>query len=95
VAPPNLYPRFVTFTDVGNPKSVKLVDPANLAATFGPGFALKSVKLELTDEKVTTGLIEGALSWLGPYPEPGLCEPVKNVPLPDCRKVHQGDFIRR
>ena len=92
---PDLYPRLVTFSDVNDPKSVKLVDPANLAAAFGPGFALKSVKLELTDEKVKEGVIERILVWLGPYPEPGLCEPVKNVPLPDCRKVHQGDFIRR
>jgi hypothetical protein len=62
--PEELYPRLVTFADVSDPKSVKLVDPANLAATFGPGFALKSVKLEVTDEKVTEGAIEGALGWL-------------------------------
>jgi hypothetical protein len=63
VVPPSLYPRFVTFTDVSSPKSVKLVDPADLAAAFGPGFALRSVKLELTDEKVTEGVISKLLQW--------------------------------
>jgi hypothetical protein len=63
VVPPSLYPRFVTFTDISNPKSVKLVDPADLAAAFGPGFALKMVKLELTDEKLTNGALGRVLKW--------------------------------
>jgi hypothetical protein len=62
--PPALYPRLVTFTDVNNPKTVKLVDPANLAATFGPGFALKAIKLEITGDPVTEGEVEKVLVWL-------------------------------
>jgi hypothetical protein len=65
--PQDKYPRLVTFTDVSDPKSVKLVDPSNLAAAFGPGFALKSVKLEVTDEKVTEGPVGMLLSWLAEY----------------------------
>jgi hypothetical protein len=61
--PPALYPQLVTFTDINDPASVKLVDPNNLAATFGPGFALKGMKLEITDEKVTEGKIERVLTW--------------------------------
>ncbi|MEJ1992031.1 MAG: hypothetical protein P8X50_10060, partial [Maritimibacter sp.] len=38
--PRNLYPRLVTFTDITDPTSVALVDPDNLAASFGPGYAL-------------------------------------------------------
>ena len=61
---PEKYPMLVTFTDVSNPKTVKLVDPENLAAAFGPGFALKSVKLELTDEKLTEGAVGHVLDWV-------------------------------
>jgi hypothetical protein len=94
--PPALYPRLVMFKDVNDPASVQLVDPSNLAATFGPGFALKGIKLEMTDEPVTRGGIEKVLSWLGPYPEPGLCPPTGSTgPVPDCRKIHEGDLIRR
>jgi hypothetical protein len=62
--PPSLYPRLVTFTDINNPKSVKLVDPADLAAVFGSGFRLKAIRLEITDEPVTEGEIETVLGWL-------------------------------
>jgi hypothetical protein len=65
--PRRLYPTLVTFTDLSNPKSVKLVDPANLAATFGGGYALKSITLEITDDPETKGRIEKLLSWLGEF----------------------------
>jgi hypothetical protein len=58
------YPALVTFTDINDPKSVKLVDPANLAATFGEGYNLKSITLEITDEGVTKGKTEQVLPWL-------------------------------
>jgi hypothetical protein len=56
--PQDKYPRLVTFTDVSDPKSVKLVDPANLAAVFGPEVALKSM---------TRGAVEELLAWWCPY----------------------------
>jgi hypothetical protein len=62
--PRDQYPLLVTFTDINDPKSVKLVDPANLAATFGQGYQLKSIALEITDEDVTNGRIEKILGWL-------------------------------
>jgi hypothetical protein len=58
------YPMLVTFGDIADPTSVKLVDPADLAASFGPGVRLKSVTLEVTDEPVTGGAVEGVLGWL-------------------------------
>jgi hypothetical protein len=61
--PPKLYPRLVTFADINDPKTVAKADPANLAASFGPGYALKGVTLEITDEKVTEGEMEKALVW--------------------------------
>jgi hypothetical protein len=56
------YPMLVTFTDIDDPKSVQRVDPANLAASFGPGIRLKRITVEVTDDDVTTG-IEKRLGW--------------------------------
>jgi hypothetical protein len=67
VVPPGRYPMLVTFDDIGDPKTVKLIDPANLAATFGPGFALKSITIEITDETVTEGKVEAVLWWINKY----------------------------
>jgi hypothetical protein len=53
----------VTFTDITDPKSVQRVDPANLAASFGPGVKLKRIVVETTSERVTTG-IQKRLGWL-------------------------------
>ncbi|MGB3139826.1 MAG: hypothetical protein WBB16_03420 [Aestuariivirga sp.] len=62
--PPKHYPMLVTFADINDPKSVKLVDPGNLAATFGPGYSLKSIALEITEERVTDGKVENVLAWI-------------------------------
>ena len=58
VLPRELYPMFVTFDDISDPASVKRVDPANLAATFGPGHSLNKVTLSITDEPGTKGSFE-------------------------------------
>ncbi|WP_156712004.1 twin-arginine translocation signal domain-containing protein [Nitratireductor arenosus] len=58
------YPLLVTFTDIADPTTVKRVDPDDLAATFGPGVALKRITLEITDEAVTEGEVEAVLGWL-------------------------------
>jgi hypothetical protein len=60
-------PRLVTFTDINNPKTVKLADPANLAATFGAGVKLKRITVEITDDAVTEGEVEKVLGWLDDY----------------------------
>ncbi|MEQ8448446.1 MAG: hypothetical protein RIB97_02055 [Nitratireductor sp.] len=63
--PPERYPLLVTFTDIADPTTVKRVDPDDLAATFGPGVALKRITLEITDEAVTEGEVEKkVLGWL-------------------------------
>jgi hypothetical protein len=56
-------PMLVTFRDVTDPKSVEQADPANLAASFGPGVSLQRIIVEITDEPVTTGIGE-RLKWL-------------------------------
>ncbi|MDR4487064.1 MAG: hypothetical protein R3B83_06010 [Nitrospirales bacterium] len=52
----------VTFTDLTDPTTVKVVDPENLAPTFGPGVSLKRITLKITDEPVTAK-IESVLGW--------------------------------
>lgn len=61
--PHDRYPLLVTFTDITDPKTVQKVDPANLAAMFGPGVLLNRITLEITDEPVTEGKIESVLGW--------------------------------
>lgn len=62
--PVGQYPMLVAFGDIADPESVKLVDTADLAGSFVPGVRLKSVTLEVTDEAVTEGVVEGVLGWL-------------------------------
>jgi hypothetical protein len=56
------YPYLVRFRDQVDPKSVEQVDPDNLAKSFGPGYHLKSLTVQMTDAPVTIG-IEKQLEW--------------------------------
>jgi hypothetical protein len=57
------FPLFVKFQDINDPKTVELVQPDNLAASFGDGVKLRRVTVEVTDEDVTMG-IGKRLEWL-------------------------------
>lgn len=57
-------PMLVTFEDINDPKSVQRVDPADLAATFGPGYTLRRIIIERTHEAPTAEM-KGRLVWLG------------------------------
>jgi hypothetical protein len=57
-------PLLVTFADINDPASVTRVDPDDLAASFGPGYALTSITLAITDETVTKGRVEAVLGWI-------------------------------
>lgn len=59
----DLIPMLVTFDDTTKPETVRQVNAADLAAAFGEGVRLKAVTLEVTDEAVTEGRVEGVLSW--------------------------------
>jgi hypothetical protein len=63
--PKKLYPRFLRFRDIKDPATAELVDPDNLAKSFGPGFRLVRVTIEITDEAVTRG-IRKVVPWLSP-----------------------------
>jgi hypothetical protein len=66
--PQRLYPRFLRFRDIKDPATAELVDPDNLAKSFGPGVRLIRVTIEITDEPVTRG-IRKVLPWLSPHAE--------------------------
>jgi hypothetical protein len=85
---PDALPMLVRFRDLHNPASVERVDPANLAAQFGPGVELAAAMMEITDEPVTTG-IENVLSWLKTgYPEK-LLVPATGGPLSQVPQEHR------
>lgn len=56
-------PMLVTLSDLADPKSVALVNPADLAASFGEGVKLSRIIVEVTDEALTVG-IGKRLGWL-------------------------------
>lgn len=65
--PRERFPRLVTFDDINDPATAREVDPADLAATFGSGVALRGITLELTGEAVTRGRIDRLMPWLSKY----------------------------
>lgn len=56
-------PILVTFEDASNPRSVILVQPLKLEDTIGPGVSFRRATIEVTDDKLTTG-IDKKLPWL-------------------------------
>jgi hypothetical protein len=56
-------PYMVRFRDISDPQSVELADPNNLGATFGSGYSLKSLTLQMTIEPVTSSN-KNRLPWL-------------------------------
>jgi len=57
------YPILVTFDALDDPRSVRLVDPRDLAASFGDGVRLVAIVVALTDDPVTKRL-KRRLHWL-------------------------------
>ncbi|NGM47454.1 hypothetical protein G5B31_18110 [Rhodobacter sp. SGA-6-6] len=82
--PPDGLPLLVTFDDVADPKTVRRVEPSDLAVSFGPGVALTSVTLEITDEAVTEGRVEEVL---GRKPGDGSLDGIWNEISSDARKI--------
>jgi hypothetical protein len=94
VVPEGQYPMLVTFGDIADPASVKLVDPEDLAASFGPGVRFKAVTLEITEEAVTEGRVEGVLGWMPDFPEAPIIPKVDPMDFSLSATLRQGDFIR-
>jgi hypothetical protein len=65
-APQDKGPVLIRFRDIEDPGTVEQVDPADLAASFGPGVRLRAITVQVTDDPVTVG-IEKRLNWLRGY----------------------------
>ncbi len=92
---PDRYPLLVAFDDINDPASVKRVDPANLAATFGPGYRLQSITMSITDEPVTKGKVEAVLGWICDYKAKRLRLSGKSGPISDnelANNIGSGDI---
>lgn len=55
---PTLLPTLVTFSDVNDPKTARIIQPSEFEAVFGPGYRFKRAWLEITDEPVTRNIYE-------------------------------------
>ncbi len=69
--PRHVWPPLVTFTDLADPLSMKLLNPDDIAATFGPGFSLAGLSLDLADNQSDSKLLHRLLPWL--------CAPRENM----------------
>jgi hypothetical protein len=83
------YPYMVRFRDPADPKSVEQVDPDNLAKTFGPGYRLKSLSIQMTGDPVTSG-IEKRLPSFGAGSD--FDEWYRSLPYGDPRRITLDDF---
>lgn len=57
-------PTFVTFNDLSDPKSARVVRPAKFPQVFGGHLSLPRVTIEMTSDLVTQGIAK-KLSWWG------------------------------
>ena len=69
--PGYLIPTLVTFKNPADPKTVRVVSPAEFATVFGPGVRLRNAWIEMTRDGVATG-IEQKLPWLKDMEQSGL-----------------------
>jgi len=60
--PAQTLPTLVTFSDLNDPKTARLVRPEEFESVFGKGVHFKRASVEMTNEPVTTG-IEKQLPW--------------------------------
>lgn len=67
----NDLPMFVVFADLSAPETVQLVDPMDLAASFGEDVNLLRVHLQTTKRQVTTGITDTVV-WINEIEGRGL-----------------------
>ena len=72
--------RLLMFRDITDPATVEQVDPENLSASFGKGYALKRVTYQVTNDPVTKGMNE-RLPWLDELEQGTLVKGDKEKPL--------------
>jgi hypothetical protein len=96
------FPLFARFRKLDDPHSIQAVDPTDLAASYGPDVKLLRASVEITNEPLTSGIIEARLPWL----ENVLADYRKNPASPrysvyyqngtlDQGRIFVNDFVRR
>jgi hypothetical protein len=90
--PRQLRPDLLSFDDLTNPSSIRLLEHDDLDGFFGEGVRLKSIKLELTDEPVSSSSVGTLLRWLPTNLESSICPQGDLVNPPLCRSFFQRDF---
>lgn len=81
-------PKFVSFADIDNPRTIRRVKPFDFAAVFGAGYNLRRVTVAVTDEPITRRLRE-----LIPWVRGDEGEGIYPVPLmPSGRKATTSEF---
>jgi hypothetical protein len=93
-AHPEGVPLLVRFRDPNDSKSVEIVRPEALGASFGPGVSLKRISVQATGEPVTEN-IRKRLTWLGRSPEPSLDPGHGPDDWSPAATIHHGDFLMR
>jgi hypothetical protein len=73
-------PALVRFGNLNDPTSVVLVNPLDLAASFGSGVTFKGATVEITDDPITHG-IEDRLPWLKTSSEAPTLFPQGSLPI--------------
>ena len=85
---------FVTFKDINDPHSIMVLDPHKLSQGLGRGYKLKSITIQITDERATDARINEMLPWFDDiinYIKPGKTRsPRKLTPQ---EKIEKSDFI--
>jgi hypothetical protein len=56
-----MLPMLVRFRDLNVPTTVELVEPDNLAKSFGPDFRIERATINITTEPVTRGVVESVM----------------------------------
>jgi hypothetical protein len=64
----DLIPTFVTFDDPNDPTTARVVRPDELERTFGGGVRFRGAFIELTNERVSSGIERNLAWWDGPFP---------------------------
>lgn len=67
---PEWAPVVATFMDPDEPASLQAVTKENIDEIFGPGYSIKKVSLQITDEPVTKGDISNKLPWIANWKGP-------------------------
>jgi hypothetical protein len=92
---PSNYPLLVTFADVHDPSTVQKVDPGDLAGSFGFGFALKGMKIEISAENARSPRLVTLLKWVGENTEAALLTNLRPTDFSFAAKRRHGEFLRR